>query len=79
MKEEWLYEQFSKIKVRDARLQKRAVGIAVGCAEHPEESLAGRFDEWADLQGAYRFFSNTPCATFKQLTVSQIAMVHFPD
>ena len=50
--------QFSAIDVRDARLQKRAVDVAIGCAEHPEESLAGRFDKWADLQGAYRFFSN---------------------
>ena len=58
MKEQWIYEQFSAIDVRDARLQKRAVDVAIGCAEHPEESLAGRFDKWADLQGAYRFFSN---------------------
>ena len=59
MKEQWIYEQFSTISVGDARLQKRAVDIAIGCAEHPEESLAGRFDKWADLQGAYRFFSNS--------------------
>jgi Transposase DNA-binding/Transposase DDE domain/Transposase Tn5 dimerisation domain len=59
MKEEWIYDQFSKIDVGDARLQKRAFNIAKGCAEHPEESLAGRFDEWADLKAAYRFFSNS--------------------
>jgi hypothetical protein len=59
MKEQWLYEQFSKIDVGDIRLQKRAVDIAIGCAERPEESLAGRFDEWADLKAAYRFFSNS--------------------
>jgi hypothetical protein len=58
MKEQWIYEQFSTINVGDARLQKRAVDVAVGCAKHPEASLAGRFDKWADLQGAYRFFSN---------------------
>lgn len=58
MKEQWIYEQFSKIDVGDSRLQKRAIDVAIGCAEHPEESLAGRFDKWADLQGAYRFFSN---------------------
>ncbi|MGX9853818.1 IS4/Tn5 family transposase DNA-binding protein, partial [Enterobacter hormaechei subsp. steigerwaltii] len=40
------------------RLQKRAVDIAIGCGEHPEESLAGRFEDWADLKAAYRFFSN---------------------
>jgi hypothetical protein len=58
MKEQWIYEQFSAIDVGDARLQNRAVAVAIGCAERPEESLAGRFDKWADLQGAYRFFSN---------------------
>ena len=42
MKEQWINEQFSAIDVGDARLQRRAVDIAIGCAEHPEESLAGR-------------------------------------
>jgi len=58
MKEQWIYEQFSTIDVGDAHLEKRAVDVAIGCAERPEESLAGRFDEWADLHRAYRFFSN---------------------
>ena len=58
MKEQWIDEQFSTIDVGDTRLQKRAVDVAIGCAEHPEESLPGRFEKWADLQGAYRFFSN---------------------
>lgn len=59
MNEQWIYNQFSTIDVGDARLHKRAVDVAIGCAERPEESLAGRFDRWADLQGAYRFFSNS--------------------
>lgn len=58
MKEQWLYEQFAKINVGDPRLQKRAVDIAKGCAEEPKESLAGRFEDWADLKATYRFFSN---------------------
>lgn len=58
MKEKWIHEQFSTINVGDPRLQKRAVDVAIGCAQRPEESLAGRFDKWADLQGTYRFFSN---------------------
>ena len=58
MKEQWIYDQFSQINVNDARLQRRAVGIGIGCAEHPEESLAGRFDNWAELKAAYRFFSH---------------------
>ena len=58
MKECWIYDQFSKVEVKDTRLQKRAVDIGIGCAEHPERSLAGRFDVWADLKATYRFFSN---------------------
>lgn len=58
MKEEWMYRQFSSIKVNDARLKKRAVDIAIGCAQRPEESLAGRFEGWEELKASYRFFSN---------------------
>jgi len=66
MKERWIYDQFSRINVGDARLQKRAVEIALGCADHPEKSLSGRFDDWAGLKAAYRFFSN-PKATHQTL------------
>ena len=66
MKERWIYEQFSRIDVGDARLQKRAVEIALSCADHPEKSLSGRFDDWAGLKAAYRFFSN-PKATHQTL------------
>jgi len=52
MKERWIYDQFSRINVGDARLQKRAVEIALGCADHPEKSLSGRFDDWAGLKAA---------------------------
>ena len=74
MKEQWLYEQFSKIDVGDIRLQKRAVDVAIGCAERPEESLAGRFDEWADLKATYRFFSN-PKVTHQTLQQPHYAQV----
>ena len=74
MKEQWIYEQFSKIDVGDIRLQQRAVDIAIGCAERPEESLAGRFDEWADLKATYRFFSN-PKITHQALQQPHYAQV----
>jgi hypothetical protein len=74
MKEQWIYEQFSKIDVGDIRLQKRAVDIAIGCAKCPEESLAGRFDEWADLKATYRFFSN-PKITHQALQQPHYAQV----
>lgn len=59
MKEAWVYNQFSRINVSDARLRRRAVDVAMACAEHPEESLAGRFDNWAGLKATYRFFSHS--------------------
>ena len=71
MKKQWLYDQFSKIDVNDARLKKRAVDIAIGCAENPEGSLAKRFDDWADLKATYRFFSN-PKITHQKLQKSHI-------
>jgi len=44
----------------------RAVDIAIECAEHSEKSLAGRFDDWADLTAMYRFLSN-PKITYQML------------
>lgn len=58
MNDQWIYDQFGNVNINDARLQQRAVAIAHACAEHPEKSLSGRFDDWAGLKAAYRFFSN---------------------
>ena len=58
MNSKWIQEQFSSVNMNDARLQKRSVKIAQGCAERPEKLLPGRFDDWAGLKAAYRFFSN---------------------
>jgi hypothetical protein len=41
-----IQHQFAKVNMKDARLEKRAVEIAQGCA-HPEKSLSGRFADWA--------------------------------
>ena len=66
---QWIQHQFEKINMNDARLEKRAVEIAQGCAEHPEKSLPGRFADWAGLQAAYRFFNN-PKVTHQALQQS---------
>ncbi len=58
MNNRWIQEQFANVNINDARLQSRAVKIAQCCAERPEKSLPGRFDDWAGLKAAYRFFSN---------------------
>jgi hypothetical protein len=56
--QQWIHQQFSKVNMKDARLQKRAVQIAQGCAKHPDKSLSERFEDWAGLKAAYRFFSH---------------------
>ena len=66
MNRQWIHQQFEKIDMKDARLEQRAIEIAQSCAEHPEKSLSGRFDNWAGLKAAYRFFSN-PKATHQTL------------
>lgn len=58
MRSEWIHQQFVNIDTKDTRLQTRAVVIAEACAKHPEKSLPERFEDWAELKGAYRFFSN---------------------
>ena len=58
MNYQWIHQQFSNVNMKDARLQKRAVQIAQGCAEHPDKSLPDRFDDWAGVKAAYRFFSH---------------------
>jgi hypothetical protein len=59
MNYQWIYQQFSNVNMKDARLQRRAVRIAQSCAEHPDKSLPDRFDDWAGVKAAYRFFSNS--------------------
>jgi len=58
MNYQWIHQQFSNIKINDSRLRQRAVTIANACAERPEKSFCGRFEDWAGLKAAYRFFSN---------------------
>ena len=82
MKNEWVHRQFADIDTKDARLQKRAVAIAEACAKHPERSIPGRFEDWAGLKGAYRFFSN-PKITHQILQQPHyketLEKAHFPD
>lgn len=58
MNTQWIQKHFSGVQMADARLQKRAVKIAQACAEHPDKNLPGRFENWAGIKAAYRFFSN---------------------
>lgn len=66
MSRQWIHQQFEKIDMKDTRLEQRAIEIAQSCAERPEKLLSGRFENWAGLKAAYRFFSN-PKATHQTL------------
>ena len=56
MNSKWIREQFENVNMSDARLQKRAVKIAQGCAERPEKSLSGCFDELSRAKSGISFF-----------------------
>lgn len=58
MKQLWIQNQFSNADMQDRRLTKRACKIAQACAKHPKASLPDRFENWAGIKAAYRFFSN---------------------
>jgi hypothetical protein len=73
MNSQWIHQQFAGINVDDARLQKRAVMIADSCAKHPEQSLPGRFEDWAGLKAAYRFFNNS------KITHQTLQQVHYQE
>lgn len=66
MDSQWIQKQFASVGTNDARLQKRAVMIAQACADNPQASLPNRFENWAGIKAAYRFFNN-PKATHQTL------------
>lgn len=66
MKLLWAENQFSKADIGDRRLSKRACEIAKACIKHPNASIPGRFENWAGIKAAYRFFSN-PKVTHQSL------------
>ncbi len=69
MKPQWIHQQFAKLDLKDVRLNRRAITIAEACAAHPEKSLPERFEDWAGLKAAYRFFNN-PKVTHQALQKS---------
>ena len=64
--EQWAQMEFGPAKLHDARYAKRLVKIADNLAGKPGGTLPQAFPEWADLKGAYRFFSD-PRNNFEQI------------
>ena len=61
----WIEEELATLDMGDKRLNKRMAIIVDRLAAKPTATLPGAFRSWAELQAAYRFFSNqatTPMA-----------------
>ena len=67
----WAQLEFSAVCLGDSRRSERLVQVASSLAERPGASLPQVFSDWAELKGAYRFFSN------KAVSFEQIATPHW--
>jgi hypothetical protein len=63
---QWAQQEFGSVRLHDARYGKRLVKIANKLAQSPGGTLAQAFPEWAELKGAYRFFTD-PRNGFEQI------------
>lgn len=64
---EWAKQQWSGIKLGDARLEHRAVRIGTAIAEHPAQSLPQQMSDPVALRGAY-YLLNHPGVTLERLS-----------
>ena len=64
---EWAEQQWSHIKLGDARLERRAIQVGTAMAEHPAQSLPQQMGSPVELRGAY-YLLNHPGATLRQLS-----------
>ncbi len=63
---QWAQNEFAFAQLGDKRRNKRLVNIAHKLAANPGGTLPQAFPDWAELKGAYRFFSNSP-VSFEQI------------
>ena len=56
--QEWAQLEFALANLGDARRTKRLVQIGSALVQCPSGTLPEAFPDWAELKGAYRFFSN---------------------
>jgi Transposase DNA-binding/Transposase Tn5 dimerisation domain len=55
---QWAQQEFGSVQLHDARYAKRLVKIADKLAAKPGGTLPQAFPDWAELKGAYRFFTD---------------------
>ncbi len=54
----WATEEFSKIQLKDKRLNQRCKKVARALAQQSTEPINQACEDWADTKAAYRFFDN---------------------
>lgn len=54
----WAIEEFSKINLKDKRLNQRCQKVAEALEQQSTESINQACEDWADTKAAYRFFDN---------------------
>src|SRR3972149_8373808 len=54
----WVTEEFSKMNLKDKRLNQRCQTIAGALEQQPSEPINQACEDWADTKAAYRFFDN---------------------
>src|SRR3972149_2490391 len=54
----WVTEEFSKMNLKDKRLNQRCQTIAGALEQQPTEPINQACEDWTDTKAAYRFFDN---------------------
>ena len=54
----WVQQEFENVNLSDTRLNRRLITTAESLAKSPLSSINEACDDWAQTQGAYRFFDN---------------------
>ena len=54
----WATEEFSKVRLKDKRLNQRCQKVAEALEQQSTETINQACEDWADTKAAYRFFDN---------------------
>ena len=67
----WAIEEFSKVRLKDKRLNQRCQKVAEALEQQSTEPINQACEDWADTKAAYRFFDNP------KVTPDQILSPHY--
>jgi hypothetical protein len=67
----WATEEFSKVRLKDKRLNQRCQKVAEALEQQSTEPINQACEDWADTKAAYRFFDNP------KVTPDQILSPHY--